>query len=147
MRHILLFITLLGIVAVAGCGNSSDAGQQLRDAELALAEGDMTAARSVADKMLGPSSLQGLSAIQLARLSMVYMHMAEEENDNTALVATAGDLYRRACRANADSAEAYYSSLSAADEMLAAQLSHIVAATDSAGVLPVDEPVYTDSLK
>lgn len=70
---------------------------------------------------------------------MVYMRMAEDENDNTTLVATAADLYRRACRENADSARAYYMSLDLPDEALASQLYHIVVATDSAGVIPPDD--------
>lgn len=122
---------------MAAC-SGSDTASRLRQVEAAIAQGDMKAAHSVADKILGQGSIETLDAVDLARLSVVYMRMADEEADNTALVATAADLYRRACQANADSAEAYYSSLSPDDEALAVQLFHIVAATDSAGVIPPD---------
>lgn len=149
MRHILFIAAIIASIASA-CKGNRQASEDLRDAELALADGDMTVARSVADKLLGPSAIETLSATELARLSMVYMQMAEEENDNTALVATAADLYRRACRENADSAKAYYLSLSASDETLASQLFHIVAATDSAGVIPAEvllaDTIPSDSL-
>lgn len=132
-------------LTIASCSGGRSAADQLREADLAIAEGDMTAARSVANRLLGASSADAnLSARELAHLSIIYMHMAEEENDNTALVATAADLYRRAFRENSDSARAYYSSLSADNEATATLLHHIVAATDSATVIPDD--IHPDSI-
>lgn len=140
MRHLISIVTITALGAAAtACSYTPQAAEELRNAELAIADGDMTAARSVADRLVGTPSLDDLSARDLARLSMVYMRMAEDENDNTTLVATAADLYRRACRENADSARAYYMSLDLPDEALASQLYHIVVATDSAGVIPPDD--------
>lgn len=139
---LIFHIAVLLVAAMTACSGTS-ATEELRNAEEALAQGDMTAARSVADKMIAADQLDALTATELARLSMVYMEMAEEEADNTALVATAADLYRRACRENADSAAAYFNSLPPKDAGLASQLFHIVVATDSAGMMPAEEPVDT----
>lgn len=139
IRHLLtLAIITVAAAVAASCSGNRLTSEDLRDAELAIADGDMTVARSVADRLLGPTTMGTLSARDLARLSMVYMRMAEDENDNTALVATAADLYRRAFKENADSAMTYYQSLDASNEALASQLHHIVVATDSAGVIPSD---------
>lgn len=137
-----LSLAALAMALLASCGDTQSA-DELRNVEQALAQGDMTAARSVAEKLIAGNSLDKMSATELARLSMAYMEMADREEDNTALVATAADLYRRACRENADSAALFFRSLPHDDELLAAQLRHIVAATDSTGVMPPEEPVDT----
>ncbi|MCM1029520.1 MAG: hypothetical protein NC342_08765 [Pseudoflavonifractor sp.] len=142
MRHLIYIMALLGLCLTACDGGNT--ASRLRDVEACLAQGDMRAAHSVADKLLGPDQLETLSATELARLSIAYMHMADQEEDNSALMATAADLFRRAMAANPDSAQAYYSSLNSENEALASQLYHIVAATDSAGVIPPDgEPFDT----
>lgn len=144
MKNLLitLIIIFTTMAAATSCDSRSSAAEDLREAEMAVIDGNMTAARSVADRLLGATD--SLSSRELARLSIVYMHMADEENDNTALVATAADLYRRAWRENADSAAAYYASLDPAEEALAGQLHHLVVATDSAGCIPDDH--HLDSI-
>ncbi len=144
MKNLLITLILtVASIAVASCTGERRASDDLREAEMALANGDMTVARSVADRVLGSADTDSLSARELARLSIVYMRMAEEENDNTALVATAADLYRQACRENPDSAAEYYNSLDPAGEALVSRLHHIVVATDSATTIPDDLPYDT----
>ena len=144
MKNLLitLIMTIASLAAIS-CTGERRASDDLREAEMAIADGDMTVARSVADRLLGSVDTDSLSARELARLSIVYMRMAEEENDNTALVATAADLYRHACRENADSAAEYYNSLDQNGEALASRLHHIVVATDSATAIPDDIPYDT----
>lgn len=142
LAYLLITLSAATTMLLTACG--TDTSESLRNAEMALADGDMTAARSVADKVLGEGSLEELSATDLARLSLVYMQMSDEEADNNTLVATAADLYRRAVKANRDSAFAYYTSLPADRAPFAVQLFHIVTATDSAGVMPAE--VALDSI-
>lgn len=144
MKNLLItLIIAIASLAAISCTGERRASDDLREAEMAIADGDMTVARSVADRLLGSVDPDSLSARELARLSIVYMHMAEEENDNTTLVATAADLYRQACRENPDSAAEYYNSLDPAEEALASRLHHIVVATDSATTIPDDLPYDT----
>lgn len=144
MKNIYLMIIIAVMATLAGC-KGGDVSSTVREAEMALADGDMTAARSVADKVLGPESIEKLTATDLARLSLVYMEMADKEADNNTVVATAADLYRRAMKINADSARAFYLSLPPERVPLAVQLFHIVTATDSAQVIPADEPIDPDA--
>lgn len=144
MKHIFSIIIAAFAAAVVGaCSGNTPVADQVRSAEQAVIDGDIIGARDMAERLVADNSIDDMSATGLARLSMVYMQVADEENDNSALVATAADLYRRACRANADSAWAYYDSLSPAKRALVSYLFHIVTATDSAGVMPAEEPVDT----
>lgn len=144
MKHILsIIIAALAAVIIAACSGNAGVSEQVREAEQAVIDGDIVGARDMADRLVADSNLDDMSATGLARLSMVYMQVADEENDNSALVATAADLYRRACRADADSAKAYYASLPPDQQALASHLFHIVTATDSASVMPAEEPIDT----
>ncbi len=146
MKHLKYILLLIPMLALMAACQGSDTAANLRNIDDALAQGDMRVARSVAEKLVATDALNTLNATDLARLSLAYMQMADNEEENSALVATAADLYRRSCQANADSARAFYDSLSPEQEALATQLFHIVAATDSAGVIPSDSPLPSDSL-
>ena len=95
-------ITLVCATAliVASCGKSArnEAAEGLREAE---------AASSVATKVIGPENLSNLSATELARLSIVYMQIADR-TERESSIAQAADLYRRAFASNPDSAAAFY---------------------------------------
>ena len=144
MKYILsIIIATVAAVAIASCSGNTCASDKVHEAEQAVIDGDITGARDMADRLVADINLDDMSATGLARLSMVYMQVADEENDNSALVATAADLYRRACRTDADSAKAYYASLPPAKQALASHLFHIVTATDSAAVMPAEEPIDT----
>jgi len=144
MKPIFLLLILMS-AAMASCAGES-ASETLANAEEELVQGDIASARKTADGLVSSDRSANLTAVELARLSIVYMSMAEVEADNTALVATAADLYRRACRENADSAASYYNALPPKDAGLAARLFHIVVATDSAGTMPEEEPVAIDTV-
>lgn len=115
LKHRLTYLLAICLAAItwACSGNSAESVEEmLREAEMAVANGDMTAAKSVASHLSDDPNLKSLSATQAARLSMVYMQMAEtldkEDNANTD---RATDLYDTAFKINADSASAYYSSV------------------------------------
>lgn len=108
-KHLIL-AAIAAIMALASCGGSgSSASEALREAEAATALGDMEAARSVAMKITD-ENLSQLSAKDLARLSLVYMQIADS-TDRENSIASATDLYRRAFEADPDSAQAYYGEL------------------------------------
>lgn len=122
---------ILLLSAAYSCGNSAtDIEQQLQRAEMAVAQGDMTAAHSAAEHLIGNDNLSTLPASQLARLSMVYMQMADSM-DQDSNVAIATDLYRRAYEANPDSAAMFYSEVSPEHMQYATMLSTLVSNIDN----------------
>lgn len=105
-----IFAALTALTILASCRRgSAPASDAIREAEAATALGDMEAARSVAMKITD-ENLSQLSASELARLSLVYMQIADS-TDRENSIASATDLYRRAFEADPDSAQAYYSEL------------------------------------
>ncbi|MDE6382948.1 MAG: hypothetical protein K2K79_01200 [Paramuribaculum sp.] len=107
--YYLLIATIL--LLTASCGlTSGEVVDNLRDAEQAIARGDMKAAQSAGDYILGDENFSGLSASQLARLSMVYMQLADSV-DQTSNIRKAADLYDRAQSLDADSAAEVYNNL------------------------------------
>lgn len=105
-------ITVLSFILAACSGSAESLERSLREAEAAVAQGDMEAARSVSEHLAGDDNLSQLSASQLARLSIVYMQMADIENSEQNTL-KAADLYRRAYKADPDSAGAVYTGLPA----------------------------------
>ncbi|MDE5799421.1 MAG: hypothetical protein K2H74_00175 [Paramuribaculum sp.] len=107
--YYLLIATIL--LLTASCSlTSGEVVDNLRDAEQAIARGDMKAAQSAGDYILGDENFSGLSASQLARLSMVYMQLADSV-DQTSNIRKAADLYDRAQSLDADSAAEVYNNL------------------------------------
>lgn len=83
---------------------------QLRQAEDAIIAGNITAATSVARHLTTPEAMQKLSATQAARLSLVYMQIADS-TDYDSNIATAVELYRHAMHTGPDSAHHYFQSI------------------------------------
>lgn len=136
---------LLPVAAVmllmCACTGGGGFDEEIQSAEMALAAGDMRVARSVADHLLqGPDST-GLSASRLARLSMVYIRLAEHP-DYTEMAANAVNCYRKAYELNPDSARAYYDNLDPEQVPTAEFLYHLV----SSGDAEYDGSDYPDSL-
>lgn len=113
MNRILLIsaISISAIIASCSGAMSVDVADTVRQAEQAIAKGDMAAAQSAGDYLLGDENLSSLSASQLARLSIVYMQLADSV-DQQSNINKATDLYDRAIKLNADSAADYYNNLS-----------------------------------
>lgn len=105
-----LILTLI-IATLAACSHTAASLEAtLRQAESAVARGDMKAATAISRELLGSQNLSNLSATQLSRLSMVYMQMADID-DPTTHTATATRLYRQALQADSDSTRIYFSTL------------------------------------
>ena len=133
MKMIMFAATMAAVFLTLGaCSGSSDIDSQLRRAEMATAQGDMTAARSVAVHIVGNENLSGLPASQLARLSIVYMQLADADTvDHQSTVSTAASLYRKAFEANPDSAMRFFSTLTPDKLPYAQMLSTLVGNIDN----------------
>lgn len=135
-------------LAFGGCAGSSDIESQIREAEMATANGDMTAARSVASHIVGNENLSDMPASQLARLSIVYMQLADTDStDIQSNVSTAAGLYRRAYETNADSAASYYSTLPPDKLPYARLLSILVGNIDNPYDMASDTLSYGDTVQ
>ncbi|MCM1349295.1 MAG: hypothetical protein NC338_07780 [Firmicutes bacterium] len=108
-QNIFKALTVAATALLTACSGSSGSSiaDELREAEAAVAVGDMEAARSVAKNLLGNENLSHLPASELGRLSIVYMQIADSIDQENS-IAQATDLYRRAFDANADSAALFY---------------------------------------
>ncbi len=106
-----IVLTSLGaMLLLSACNSSADSTciDDLRDAEAAVALGDMEAAKSVASHIIGSGNMSRLPAKELARLSLIYMQIADS-TDRESSIAQATDLYRQAYKTDPDSASAFYS--------------------------------------
>lgn len=107
----LIFISLVFLLA---CNKSvaDDMEFTLRQAEMAVAAGDMITASSIAGKIDYGKNLSGLNAEKLARLSLIYMQIADslEPEDN---ISKAADLYKKAFELDADSAALFFTNVDA----------------------------------
>ena len=139
-----LTVVLLMALAIS-CSSKVSPEEDIRRAEMAIAQGDMEVASSVASHLTSEPALSSMSASQLARLSMVYMQLSEEDNDDAGTnVATATDCYRRAFKADADSAGQYFSSLPSEQAQYGMMLSAIVGNQDNP--YNPDEHMHEDSV-
>lgn len=132
-RALLVMLAAAALLLTAfltSCHNAAGVEEDLRLAEMSLVQGDITTAHSIADRLSEGENLSDLSAKQLARLSLVYIQLADgEENNDLAVNAT--DLYRRANTANSDSVADYFQSLSSSEADYATLLHHLVSAKDA----------------
>lgn len=131
-------ISFLAVIAAAlsislgSCTGSADIESQIRSAEMAVAQGDMTAARSVAAHIVDKENLYTLPASQLARLSIVYMQLSDYDTDESEnSVSTAAALYRQAYEVDADSAALYFSVVTPDKQPYVQMLSTLVGNIDN----------------
>lgn len=131
-------ISLLAAMAAAlsitlgSCSGATDIESQIRSAEMAVAQGDMTAARSVAAHIVDKENLLTMPASQLARLSIVYMQLSDYDTDDSeSSVSTAAALYRQAYDTNSDSAAHYFSVMPPEKQPYVQMLSTLVGNIDN----------------
>lgn len=106
----LLAVSVMAVAAACSHGtlSSESIEQSIREAEAAVIAGDMTAAQSAASFFTNDTlSHKNMSATQMARLSMVYMMLADslDQEGNTN---RAADLFDMAYKTNSDSARTFY---------------------------------------
>lgn len=130
-KYIYPFIITVIAIFAGSCTNTTDdvIEQNLREAEMAVAQGDMKVAESVTKNIIGNRPLDNLTPRQLGRLSMVYMQLADS-TDQGDHVSHATECYRKAFEINPDSAASFYSNISPEHTAHAMLLSSIVHSTD-----------------
>lgn len=116
LNRIFLMLVASLSIAVTACGrgdlSAESIEQYLREAEDAIAMGDMVSAQSAASYLFDDSVVcKRLTATQLARLSMVYVMMADSVDQETN-TNRAADLYDMSIKTDADSARCFYQSVS-----------------------------------
>lgn len=132
LTSLIISATLALAAIMAGCNNKKSTESildNIRQAEAAVALGDMEAAKNVAVTLIGTENLSQMSARQLARLSMVYMQMADS-TDRDENISIAADLYKQAYKQNADSAAAFYADVEPAVYPYVAMLKTLVERID-----------------
>lgn len=131
MKHLPIIITVILAAIAASCSeNRNQTDEALRDAEMALAQGDMRAAGSVADHLIGDRNLSGLTPRQLGRLSLIYMQLADS-SDQSDHVSSATACYRKAYEINRDSAAAFYNNVAPEHTSHVMMLSNIAESLDT----------------
>lgn len=115
LNRIILFLGVTLSIAAVACGRGSLSAESieesLREAEDAIAAGDMVSAQSAASYLFDDSATcRKLTATQLARLSMVYVMLADSVDQETN-TNRAADLYDLSLKTNADSAREFYQSV------------------------------------
>ncbi|MDE7410775.1 MAG: hypothetical protein K2M94_01895 [Paramuribaculum sp.] len=147
LRTLITGFVLLNLSLLISCSQISreEIETSLREAEMSVATGDMEVATSVGNHLLGEDNARHLSATDLARLSIMYMQMADSGNadDNTALAA---ELYRRALSVSADSTDAYLQSLPTDKMQYADMLQAISSNIDNPNVDIEDYHLEYDSI-
>ncbi|MFA4086431.1 hypothetical protein [Paramuribaculum intestinale] len=111
IRTFTLLTTLTAILIATSCSSDDTRrfDDELRQADMAVAEGDMTAATSIA-RRLSDEHLDAMTAGQLCRLSILYMQLSDDGNQSEN-ISRATDCYRKAFATDSDSARQYYSQL------------------------------------
>lgn len=125
-------LTVMLALAIFTACSGSDASRfddQLREAEMAVAEGDMTAATSIASR-LSDRHMESLTTRQLCRLSLIYMQMADSANQSDN-IGVATECYRKAFETSPDSARLYYSQLGPEHTARVHMLATIVGSMDT----------------
>lgn len=139
----LIFSAVCAIISLAAvsCNQTTEEMTEadLREAEMAIAQGDMRAAESVTNHVIGSKPLENFTPRQLGRLSLIYMQLADS-TDQGDHVSQATECYRKAYEANADSANAFYSNVPPEHTARAVLLSAIVHSTD----IPTDSLHFDD---
>lgn len=145
MKYILYLFILPFAAMFSACSSDGSVDEDLRAAEMSIANGDMQAAESVVRHLAGSEHFSELDTKQLARLSLIYMQMADslDREDNVGLAA---NCYRMAYEANSDSASEFYATLSPEHMPYAMMLRALVQPRDTSLGFEVNELVPADSL-
>ncbi len=130
-------IFILGTVAWS-CGGESSVDRSLSEVETAITENNYAAASKIAEGISTSTGEPGyITARQAARLSIIYMQLADHENEDTN-TAIAVNYCREALKENTDSAEAYYTSLPTDQTAYVSALMAIVQNINNPGEIRTD---------
>lgn len=144
-RHTLIAAIIVALACFCSCGDSSSVDKSLDNAETALSDNDYKGAAKLAEKLSTSGEPGYLSARQSARLSIIYMQLADHDNEDTN-TAIAVNYCREAIKENPDSAEEYYSQLPADQLGYVRTLMALVQNINNPGKIPSDS-IASDSIE
>lgn len=136
-----LLVAITAMLSFSACSSSSSEtfNDGIAEAKTAIERGDMDNAQKICDGLF--NSKQHATAKQLASLSLLFMEISnssdsDKQSDN---IAAAAQCYIEAMELDADSAAAFYNSLSTASDLDRFATLHLIAD----GII---EPIDTDSI-
>lgn len=113
-RNIAVGLAFAATLVLGACGTSSQTPvDKLDQAEESLASGDVAKAQQLADQLADDQTIGQLSTAELCRLSVLFMHLGEDNEANTALAARA---IGAAFAADRDSTQTFIDALPIADQ-------------------------------
>ncbi len=136
MKYLIGIVML--IVLISACATKT-LEQEFGEVETLIETGNYENAKDICDRVLEKDSLTNFSVKDLCRLSVLYMKLMEqnEEDDNLIL---AEQCYRQAIACDSDSAVLYYSILPIDDAQYVALLHALVC-----GIKEVDIETYEEN--
>ena len=115
---------------MAACGGA-DVAERISTAEMAYATEDAATSRRICDEIMEDNGGEDkLTAMQLGRMSILYMQLYDRTDDSDALD-MATKCYRSAYDADADSAAYFYSHLPVEQDKSGMSLSMLVQSIDN----------------
>lgn len=135
MKHLTVIITaiIMALTTTSCQENRDQTNEALRDAEMALDQGDMRTAASVTQHLVGDKNLSGLTPRQLGRLSLIYMQLADssDHSNQSEHISSATACYRKAYELDKDSAAEFYNQVSPEHTSRVMMLSNISESLDT----------------
>lgn len=134
----------IAALTLSSCG-SSDVAERISSAEMAYATEDAAASRRICDEIMDDNARDScLSAMQLGRMSILYMQLYDRTDDADALE-MATQCYRSAYETDADSAAYFYSHLPVEQDKYGMSLTTLVQSIDNpADVSDTHDSVSSD---
>lgn len=109
LSQFFLYIIVILAFVVSSCGGSSIDGS-IEAAENSLANNDYSEATSICNRIAERDSMNDLTVNQLCRLSMIYMQLSENRDEDVN-VAMATRCFHLAMEHDADSASSFYNNI------------------------------------
>lgn len=117
-------------LALTSCGGS-DVSERISSAEMAYATEDAAVSRRICDEIMDDNSRDSnLTAMQLGRMSILYMQLYDRTDDADALD-MATQCYRSAFETDADSATYFYTHLPVDQDKYGMSLTTLVQSIDN----------------
>ena len=134
-------IIILSILILSACSSKNES-YSILEAEKYIAINEYKSAQTICDEIIKSNELNNISATTLCRLSMAYMKLSEQSNENEN-IAIATKCYQTATKLYPDSASLFFSELVIDDIQYAEMLRTLSDAIDAPQEIRDSEP--TDS--
>lgn len=130
MNKLCYVCVTVACLMMSACG-SGDVSERISSAEMAYATEDAATSRRICDEIMDDNGREeNLTAMQLGRMSILYMQLYDRTDDSDALDMATG-CYRSAYDTDADSAAYFYSHLPVEQEKYGMSLAMLVQSIDN----------------